>query len=56
MFKLLKPVASNKMDETNLITTDNVVTDVLEEDTSIHNMLENKSTSYTNANDVGGTY
>jgi len=57
MFKLLKPVASDNMDQTNLITIDNIVTDnVLEEHTSVHNILENKSTLYADANDVGGMY
>jgi len=56
MFKLLKPVASDNMDQTNLITIDNIVTNVLEEHTSVHNILENKSTLYADTNDIGGMY
>ncbi|XP_011343438.2 uncharacterized protein LOC105282854 [Ooceraea biroi] len=52
MFRLLKPLASDNTDETNLITSDNIATDVSQENNSGHGALENKSALHTDVGEV----
>lgn len=57
MFGLLKPLVSDNTDDAKLITPNNTATDISQQHTSVHaRILENKSTSSVNGNDVGGTY